>query len=93
MSEPAQVLPDINYVGFTDKVCADGLADMRVSHLFSSLSFIFPALKSPAAFHEQRKSLERSKVRGRCHTVNINPSTTAETRKQSDSLSKAMQEI
>lgn len=60
---PAQVLPRIIYVGFVDEAHADSRADRNASHLFSSFSFIFPALKSPAAFHEQRKSLERSKVR------------------------------
>lgn len=39
---------------------------------------MFPALKSPAAFHEQRKSLERSKVRAKCQylseaKVNMTP--------------------
>lgn len=52
-----QTLAEMIYVRFTDCVFTD-----KWSHLLS-FSFVFPALKSPAAFHEQRKSLERSKVR------------------------------
>uniref|UniRef100_A0A671R854 Phosphatase and actin regulator n=1 Tax=Sinocyclocheilus anshuiensis TaxID=1608454 RepID=A0A671R854_9TELE len=44
------------YVRFIDSVFTD-----KPSHLLR-FSFVFPALKSPAAFHEQRKSLERSKT-------------------------------
>uniref|UniRef100_A0A8C2G157 SAP domain-containing protein n=1 Tax=Cyprinus carpio TaxID=7962 RepID=A0A8C2G157_CYPCA len=39
----------------------DSLFTDKRSHLLR-FSFVFPALKSPAAFHEQRKSLERSKT-------------------------------
>lgn len=55
--EPDQTLAEMIYVRFIDSVFTD-----KRSHLLS-LSFFFSALKSPAAFHEQRKSLERSKVR------------------------------
>lgn len=54
---PDQTLAEMIYVRFIDSVFTD-----KRSHLLS-FSFVFPALKSPAAFHEQRKSLERSKVR------------------------------
>uniref|UniRef100_A0A9J8AV16 SAP domain-containing protein n=1 Tax=Cyprinus carpio carpio TaxID=630221 RepID=A0A9J8AV16_CYPCA len=39
----------------------DSLFTDKRTHLLR-FSFVFPALKSPAAFHEQRKSLERSKT-------------------------------
>lgn len=66
----------IIYVGYIDSMFTNSFVDKSVSHLFTSLLFVFPALKSPAAFHEQRKSLERSKVRTISNIISQNPSKT-----------------